>query len=91
MLFRRYASPYLILDEVISGFRFCEFIDYIISDHKEQQQWDYWLHRVYGMSFSEYKQLCEKPKESYSMTDYQVSKVMSDTKKILKKIKPARG
>lgn len=90
MLFRRYASPYLILDEVIASFKLCEFIDYIISEHHEQQLWDYWLHRVYNMSFSEYKRRCEKPEESYSMTNSQVNKVIEDTRKILRDIKPDR-
>ena len=43
--------------------RLAEFIDELgqimWQEKANEQRWDFWLHRVYSMSFEEYVQLCE--------------------------------
>lgn len=54
LLFRQYASPFLLLDAVISSGRFDEWIDQFLKSHKEKIQWECWLHKVFDKSWKEY-------------------------------------
>ena len=91
MLFKRYASPFLILDEMINCGKLQEFIGYILNESLEETQWEYWLHKVTAMSFKEYCEACKEKARSYGMTDNEVHQVKEMSKKILNKINPGRG
>lgn len=59
LLFKRYASPFLLLDEMLACQRFLEFVTEFLKLHNEDMEaetlWDLWLHRVYDKSFDEFK------------------------------------
>lgn len=59
LLFKRYASPFLLLDEMLISHRFTEFITEFIKIHNEDMEnetmWDLWLHKIYDKSFDEFK------------------------------------
>lgn len=58
MLFQRYASPMVIVDKMILTGRFSEFVqEFVTIRNKElidQTRWEFWLHKVFNMSFDEY-------------------------------------
>lgn len=58
MVFQRYASPMVILDKMILTKRFTEFVNgFIEIKNKElidQARWEFWLHKVFDMSFEDY-------------------------------------
>lgn len=91
MLFKRYASPFLILDEMINCGKLQEFIGYILNESLEETQWEYWLHKVTAMSFKDYCEACKEKDRCYGMTDSDVSRVKEMSKRILNKINPGRG
>lgn len=58
MLFRRYASPVVILDKMIQGKRLYEFVGEFVNIHnselEDQTKWEFWLHKVFDQTFKEF-------------------------------------
>lgn len=55
LLFKRYANPYLFLDEIIEQQRFTEFIITFLEQKREDELIDVWLHKVHNKSYLEFK------------------------------------
>ena len=93
LLAKRYASPFLILDEFIRLHQLHDFVIEIfktIADEKvHDARWQYYLHKVYNMTFEEYVQKCEQPKqvEQY-MTHQEIGNVMEESRKMLEGFVP---
>lgn len=88
LLAQRYASPFLILDEFVRLKQLHEFIVETltrIADEKAHDvRWNFWLHRVYDMSFEDYVRRCEQPPEVEQKTDYaKIGSIISDSKTLL--------
>lgn len=53
----------MLLEQMLQTGRLAEFIDEIgqimWQEKADKQRWDFWLHRVFDMTFDEYVQLCE--------------------------------
>ena len=64
LLSQRYANPYLILDDVIRLGQLHEFtletMRTIAQDNIQKSRWEYYLHKVWDMSFEDYVAACEK-------------------------------
>lgn len=56
LLFRRYASPFLLLDEVIKNNRLSEFVTEVMKSENERQTWEFYLHKVFDKSYSDFKE-----------------------------------
>lgn len=58
MLFRRYANPMPLLDQMIKAGRLAEFIDKMIGIRNEEQEekvmWEFWLHKDFERSYLEF-------------------------------------
>ena len=58
MLFQRYASPMVILDRMIQTGRFlefvCEFIRLRNEELEDQTKWEFYLHKVFDMTYQDY-------------------------------------
>lgn len=87
LLAQRYASPYLILDDFIRLRQLHEFIVSIltrIADEKVQDvRWDFWLHRVYNMTFEDYVRKCEEPEKLNEINYTEIGGILSDSKNLL--------
>lgn len=55
LLFKRYANPYLFLNEVIEQNRLVEFIYSFAEVKREDELIDIWLHKIQNKTFSEFK------------------------------------
>lgn len=93
LLSQRYASPFLIMDEFIRLQQFHEFVYETlktISDEKiYEARWQYYLHKIYGMSFEDFVRECEKPKQGEQyMTNEEIGNVVNDSRDILKGFVP---
>lgn len=57
-MFRRYASPMVLLDQMIRCKRLhefvCEFVNIQNEELEEQTRWDFWLHKVFDQTFREF-------------------------------------
>jgi hypothetical protein len=58
MLFKRYASPMVLLDQMIRGQRLhefvCEFVNIHNTELEDQTKWEFWLHKVFDQTFKEF-------------------------------------
>ena len=67
LLSKRYASPFLLLDEYIEAGCLAEFIDeffdIVNQENEDQVMWDYYLHRVFDKSYEEFVNQCKKEPE----------------------------
>ena len=58
LLFTRYASPFILLDSFITTNSLNDFVNdffnFVIEERKEKSQWEFFLHKVYDKSWSEF-------------------------------------
>lgn len=63
MIFQRYACPYELMDGMIASCRFNEWISEIVNLHNDEEvekaQWEFFLHKVFDMSYEQYKEDCK--------------------------------
>ena len=92
LLATRYASPFLVLDEFIRLHQLHEFIletlKTIAEERINEKRWEYYLHRVHGMTFEEYVRRCEEPEEKQGMSHEQIGSVINDSKMLLEGFMP---
>ena len=55
LLFKRYASPFLILDSYIENKSLTSFLRTLYEKVGEERMWEVWLHKVDNKSFDEFK------------------------------------
>ena len=55
LLFKRYASPFLIIDQMIEMNCFSDFINQSIQKQNDDTLWEFFLHKVEGKTFKEFK------------------------------------
>ena len=58
MLFKRYASPMVLLDSMIKSHRFKEFIFEFVDITNEELEdhtiWELWLHKVFDREYQDF-------------------------------------
>ena len=55
LLFKRYASPVVLLDSLILTNSLNSFIDDFIDLVQEDNEWEFFLHKIYDKSWSEFR------------------------------------
>lgn len=88
LLFSKYASPFILLDQMISSGRFFEFVLQFIDLENERIEYDFWLHRVFDKSFEDFKKAIE-PKQELPAENLETT--ISESKNILANFIPAKG
>lgn len=95
LLSRRYASPFFVVDEMLSQGRFFEFVCEInkIADEEETKKklWDIWIHRVFDKSFDEWKQQIESRMTAEQETTQNIEATVKNSKDILCGFNPQTG
>lgn len=54
LLFSKYASPFIFIDSMISNVRFSEFIETVWEAENDKRNWEFFLHKVHDVSYSEF-------------------------------------
>ena len=92
LLYQRYASPFLFMDGMIETGRFSEFVDEFIKTYNKEKEekldWEYFLHKVYDMTFKEFKDHIKVNSETQNMTVRTIETTINDSLKILGNFKP---
>ena len=61
----------------------------MIADEKiYDARWQFYLHKVFDMSFEDYVKLCEKPQKEQGMTNEEIGNVVNDSRKMLEGFMP---
>lgn len=89
LLFTRYASPFLLLDQLILTDSLSGYIDdlfTIISEEKQEQtMWEFFLHKVYDKTWKEF---CEETKISNDTKDVDLGETVLKSKTMLSNFTP---
>lgn len=76
LLFHRYASPFLLLDQIIPAGDFSQFVSTIWQIQDEEMQWQYFLAKVFDKSFEDFK---ETMKPQQGMTQKEIKTTINDS------------
>ena len=79
LLFERYTSPFLMIDNYLKTNLFADFVLFFIEEINEKLTWDFYLHKVQGMSFNEFKESVRRQE----FTEEQLETTISDSKNIM--------
>ena len=89
LLFTRYASPFVLLDNLILTHSLNNFIDdffdFIIEEKKEKTEWEFFLHKVYDKSWGEFS---DSIKQSNDQTPIDLGATLNKSKNILNNFTP---
>lgn len=90
LLSQRYADPYLILDDFIRLQQLHEFLEKIMQNIAEEKvqdiRWEYYLHKVWDMSFEEYIAACGrevKQEQAPTLQKEEVVQIIQNSNDIL--------
>lgn len=84
LLFHRYASPFLLLDGLISIGSLTSFILDMYEQVNEEKLWDYYLHKVFDQTWGEFMDSV-KPKK---VEKIDVGETIIKSKKMLNNFTP---
>lgn len=92
LLFKRYANPFIFLDNMLLVGRFSECIDEIwqlITEEKEEEaMWKFYLHKVDDKSFNEFKESIENDIKNQEITEEELETTIKESKNILDGFNP---
>lgn len=92
LLFKRYASPFLLLDEFIKIGRFSQFVTELLNaentEKDEKALWEYYLVRVWDGSFNSFKEQLENERKNANMTETDIETIVNDSVKTLINFNP---
>ena len=95
LLFKRYASPFLFVDGMIQTGRFCDFVDDFIKtinqEKEDQNDWEFFLHKVWEGSFKDFKEEIENNKQNQNMSKRTVETTVNHSMNILNSFNPEEG
>jgi hypothetical protein len=88
LLHKRYASPFSFVDTLIENAGFYDFAQYLTNKVEEEKtetmEWDFFLHKVYGKSFADWKQEAQnQAAQSEVMTEAKKEEIVSRSNAIL--------
>lgn len=90
LLFKRYASPYLLVDEMISAGQFSDFVTQLVGYDADQSLWDFYLHKVDGQSYNNWKASLSGAERSNGMSDGQIETTINESYLIINNFEPDR-
>lgn len=89
LLFKRYASPFLLLDQYVSSGMLREFVVDFMNIQNEEAMWDVWIHKVFEQSFDEYKEkVFTHARNAVKPTRQQLETTISTSQQILNSFVP---
>ncbi len=88
LLFKRYASPFSLIDGYIQTARFCEFIHGFIEQKAEDDRWEYFLHKVWDKTYSEFCEALQTSQELQAMSDNDIETTVKKSMDILGNFHP---
>lgn len=88
LLFKRYASPFLLVDQMLLIGEFNRFISEIYDYAEEEKIWDYFLHKVYGKSFDEFKLSLQQQSQVFDISNKQIETTINESFEIMENFVP---
>ena len=95
LLHMRYASPFSVLDEIITNADFEKWVEWFLNKVAEEKDentlWEYFLHRVFDKSFNEFKAEIESERQQKKgMDEAKKEEIMQKSDAILHGFAPEK-
>lgn len=92
-MFKRYANPMILLNQMIKSKRFSEYVNEFVSMTNEelesQTKWEFWLHRVLDMSYADFLAKTEMNASSETVTKNELESTVKDSWDICQSFVPS--
>lgn len=86
LLFKRYASPFLLIEQMIAINSFSDFVTKLMDLNDEDILWEFFLHKYMGeQSYSEWKESLE----SKEVSAEEAEEIISNSFDILNSFEPS--
>ena len=79
LLFKRYASPFLILDSYIENKSLTSFLRTLYEKVGEERMWEVWLHKVDNQSLDEFKDSIVEANEKVDNSTDTINDILSNS------------
>lgn len=86
LLFQRYASPFLLYDELIVNHQAFDYTKSLLDEINEDKIYDLWLHKGYDKSYADFKKMCMTPKSHREKVD--VNRILTNSMEVMGEITP---
>lgn len=67
LLFKRYANPFLLLDEMIPSGMMLDFVNQVVELHNKESEdealWQFYLHKIFDKTYDEFLREIHKTKD----------------------------
>jgi len=87
LLYKRYGKPLELLQQMVEIGQLADFINELVQIRNEELQektmWEYYLHRVYDMSFEEFMKQTKEPEAPETMGKDRMVEIVKDSLDIL--------
>lgn len=92
LLAKRYASPFILLEQMICQQRFCEFVievnTIVYEESEDAKYWDIWLHKIFdNRSFNDWKKSVTAPRQ-IEVDESELEATIRDSKELLDNFNP---
>lgn len=91
LLFKRYADPFSLLDGYIQTARMCEFVHRLAKQQAEDDRWEFYLHKVWDKSFTEFCESMQTSQDPQVMSDEDLKATVLKSMNILGNFNPEQG
>lgn len=88
LLFKRYADPFSLIDGYIQTARFREFIHKMGKQKVEDERWEYFLHKVYNQTYSEFCEALQTTQDLHKMSEKAIETTVKTSMNILENFNP---
>ena len=91
-VFKRYSSPYSLIDDVIQNQQLCDFLDAFQEQKEEDQMWEFYLHKLPdydNRTFEEFKESC-KPQQTEKQTAEELNEIITNSEDVLQNFDPTK-
>ena len=85
LLFKRYASPFVLLDNLIITNSLNNFVNDFFDFVREDNEWEFFLHKIYGKSWSEFS---DSIKQSDNQEPIGLGATLTKSKNMLENFTP---
>jgi hypothetical protein len=92
LLFKRYANPYFFIGGMIQSGRFEEFVvnfaNINTKEKEEKTNWDFFLHKIWDGSYSDFIADVENNKKNLTMTKRTIETTVQHSVNLLNNFSP---
>lgn len=92
LLFKRYASPFLLLDSMLQSGGLAEFVTELLrirsKENDDKTLWEFFLHKIYDKSYAEFIESVQQTTAAASVSREEIEATVKHAFEILNNFEP---